>query len=374
MSSSPAIPPLVEPGPPLTRAQRQRYARHLLLPSVGEVGQRRLLAARVAVVGAGGLGSPALLYLAGAGVGHLTVIDDDDVDLTNLHRQVLHDADAVGSAKVDSAASRVRSLNPDVAVTPIRARLTDVSANELLAHHDVVIDGADNFDTRYIISDACAKLSVPHLWASVYRSQAQISGFWTGAPTPITLRDLFPSPQAHVHSCSDAAMLGPICGQVGSMLAGEAIKLICGIGRPVIGRLLLLDLLDSSQREIELRPSLQRTVTPGDAAPDLPGVATVSPAELVTELSSTNSPLVIDVREPAEWEMGMIDAALLLSLGDLEDGAAVPLDRPIVVTCKTGPRAERAAHLLAERGASVRVLAGGMLAWTREVDPSCISY
>lgn len=390
--------PLVEPGPELTRAQRHRYARHLLMPQIGEAGQRRLLNARVAVVGAGGLGSPALLYLAAAGVGHLTIIDDDDVDATNLQRQVVHDTSGLGSPKVDSAAFRIHALNPGIEVTTRRMRLDPGNADRLLAGHDLVLDGADNFDTRYTVADACERLGLVHVWASVFRTQAQLSAFrrpGTDGEPGIGLRDLFPAAPdaADVPSCADAGVLGSLCGQVGSMMATEAVKLVCGIGRPLFGRLVFIDALDTTQREIVLRPAASSAptqaspvpaagtaggataaspTTPPDADGDL---ALVQPEALAHVLAGGPRPLVLDVREPAEWEMGTIDGALLLSLGDLLDGAPVPLDRPVVVTCKTGPRALRAAAELRRRGAhEVAVLAGGMAAWTSRIDPSMIRY
>lgn len=367
------------------------------MPQLGELGQRRLLNARIAVVGAGGLGSPALLYLAAAGVGHLTVIDDDDVDATNLQRQVIHDTSGLGSPKVDSASFRVHALNPGVEVTTHRARLDAGNADRLLAGHHLVLDGADNFDTRYVVADACERLGVPHVWASVFRTQAQLTVFRRPAPDGegpgIGLRDLFPTPPdaADVPACADAGVLGPLCGQVGSMMAIEAIKLVCGIGRPLHGRLLFLDALAASQREIALRPAASNAPTPvgvpataGSHAAATPAaspadagddVALVEPAELARLLEDGPAPLVLDVREPAEWEMGTIDGALLVSLPDLLDGADVPLGRPVVVTCKTGPRAFRAAAELRGRGArAVSVLAGGMSAWTAEVDTSMVPY
>ena len=280
------------PGAPLTAAQRHRYARHLLIPDLGDAGQRRLLAARVLVMGAGGLGSPALLYLAAAGVGHLTIVDDDVVDLTNLQRQVIHDTAGVGTPKAGSAAARVRALNPDVEVGERPVRLTRDNAVDLLRGHDLVLDGTDNFPTRYVVNDACAELGLPLVWASVYRTQAQVSVFWKNPPgdaAGVDLRDLFPvlPDPATVPSCGDAGVLGALTGQVGSMMVTEAIKLICGIGRPLLGRVAFLDVLDGRQFEIPLAP---RTEEFADADPQdgaycaVPAVAGVSAGGMPTRV------------------------------------------------------------------------------------------
>lgn len=254
-------PPLVASGPELTDAQRQRYARHLLTPALGEEGQRRLLAARVAVLGTGGLGSPVLTYLTAAGIGQLTIIDDDDIELSNLNRQVLHDTASLGTPKVDSAARRLAGLNPDVELTVHRVRLTDDNADELLGGHHLVVDCADNFPTRYVIADACERLGIPHVWAALLHTQGQLSVFTRRRPdspdaeTGIGLRDVFPTPPpADQLPPGPVGIFGPLCGQVGSMAATEAIKLISGMGRPLIGRIAFVDVLAPSVREVVIRP------------------------------------------------------------------------------------------------------------------------
>lgn len=389
-----ALPALLDPGPPLTVEQRTRYARHLLLPMIGDLGQRRLLQARVAVVGAGGLGSPALLYLAAAGVGEITVIDDDAVDATNLQRQVIHDAMSVGLSKVDSAVDRVRSLNPDVTVVGRDVRLTAANAEEILAGHDLVLDGSDNFETRYAVDDACAALGLPLVWAAVYRTDAHLTTFWTEAPggAGVGLRDLFPEPPAPgtVPACGDAGVLGALVGQVGSMMANEVIKLVTGTGRPLLGRVLYLDSLLTTQREIPLVPSgrysegarAARAASTTPAPADAPAPAEhaqVTPRELAAELDQEASPFVLDVREAAELAFGIIDGAAHVPLGTLTDGdpdaLGVPRERDVVVVCKAGARAERAAgHLLDHGYRRVRVLTGGMSAWTLEIDPTMTPY
>lgn len=382
---APALPPLVEPGPPLTREETHRYARHLLIPAVGELGQRRLRAAHVAVMGAGGLGSPALLYLTAAGIGRITIIDDDVVDVTNLHRQVIHDDASVGTPKVDSAAAAVRALNPTVEVVTHGVRLVPGNAAELFAGADLVLDGTDNFETRYAVNDACAALGLPYVWASVYRTQAQVSVFWASPPggvPGVDLRDLFPHPPApgSVPSCGDAGVLGALTGQVGSMMAAEAIKLICGVGQPLLGRVAFLDLLDASVTHLPLRPSARRTEpaasAPVPAVSDAVGVAVVTPADLAAELAGERPPVVVDVREPAEWAFGVIDVSVRAPLqAFLDDVPVFDADAEVVLHCKTGPRAERAAAALVASGhRRVRLLEGGILAWGRDVDPTVTPY
>lgn len=383
-----SLPALVAPGPPLTTEQVTRYARHLLLPTVGAEGQRRLLAASVAVVGAGGLGSPALLYLAGAGVGRITVIDDDAVDATNLQRQVIHDAMSVGLSKVDSAVDRVRGLNPDVTVEGRQVRITKDNAEDLLRGHDLVLDGSDNFETRYAVDGACACLGLPLVWAAVYRTSAHLTTYWTAAPdgSGVGLRDLFPEPPppGSVPACGDAGVLGALVGQVGSMMAGEAIKLVTGQGRPLLGRVLYIDSLLTTQREIPLAPSRRysdeaRAARVLPEEPPSPAQEQMAPRELAAVLEAGGSPFVLDVREAAELDFGVIPGSTHIPLARLTDGdpatLGVPHDRDVVVVCKAGPRATLAAGTLAAHGYDgVRVLDGGMIAWTRDVDPSLTPY
>ena len=377
-----ALPPLSEPGPELGRDETHRYARHLLVPAIGEVGQRRLRNAHVAVLGAGGLGSPALLYLAAAGVGTLTIIDDDDVDVTNLQRQVIHPDSSVGQPKVDTAKAAVEALNPGVRVVTHRTRLTPDNAAELFAGADLVLDGTDNFETRYAVNDACAALGLPYVWASVYRTQAQVSVFWNAPPALFSgtdLRDLFPNPPAPgtVPSCGDAGVLGALTGQVGSMMAGEAIKLICVVGSPLLGRIAFVDLLDASVTAIPLRPRDRSadTTTP-EPEKEQPVFVLITPAELAAELDGPTPPTVLDVREPAEVAIAAIDGSVRIPLGEVLAAAPdLPRDADLVVHCKVQPRAEAAAASLQRAGFTrVRVLAGGILAWIEDVDPEQARY
>lgn len=375
------LPPLVEPGPELTSEQISRYSRHLLVPGMGLEAQRRLLAARVAVIGAGGLGSPILAYLAAAGVGHLTIIDDDVIDATNLQRQVVHRHADLGRSKVDSAAEYVRGLNPDVTVTTHATRITPANAEELLAGHHLVLDGADNFPTRYAVSDACAALGLPVVWAAVLRFDAQISAFVPGRESSVSLRDLFPVPPRpeDVPSCSEAGVLGALVGQVGSIMAGEAVKLLCGFGEPLVGRVLLVDALSQRTREIPLRPVGAVVEAPmHEPTRDLVPLLEVGATELRAELGRGPAPVLLDVREPAEHALGTVPGALTVPLGEVlsweELAGRLPED-PVVVYCKTGPRARRAAaHLVKIGHPQVRVMTGGMLAWIEHVDPSLPSY
>lgn len=368
--------PLVEPGPPLTAEQAETYSRHLLLPQLGEEAQRRLLAARVCVVGAGGLGSPVLLYLAAAGVGTLGVVDDDVVDRSNLQRQVLHGVADVGRAKLESAFERLRAIAPDVSLIGHRERLTAANAVEILDGYDLVIDGTDTFETRYAVADACAALGVPLVWGSVLGFDAQISVFWPQAAGGATLRDLFPTPPpaGSVPSCGEAGVLGALTGQVGSTMATEAVKLITGVGEPLIGRVLVLDALRQRWTEVPLRaraaPAAQAP-TPSPAAPAAspfarPEVPVIDAAELRALLEGDAPVTVLDVREPVEVAAGSIPGALHVPLARLLTEAgrtAVPREGTIVAYCKAGPRSERAAALLRADGRDAVSLAGGFPAW-----------
>lgn len=384
------VQPLVVPGPALTGGQVSRYSRHLLMPTIGEIGQRRLLAARVAVIGAGGLGSPALLYLAGAGIGRITVVDDDLVDETNLQRQVIHATADVGRPKVESALERVRALNPDVEVVGVAEHLDADNAAGILVEHDLVLDGSDNFDTRYAVADACDELGIPLVWAAVYRTEAHLTVFWPAAPEglPATgLRDLFPEPPAPgtVPACGDAGVVGPLVGQVGSMMVTEAIKMIVGVGVPLLGRVLFIDVLAATQREIPLAARETRARRPAGGPDTARSTATeptaghepttaplISPDELAARLHGADAPFVIDVREDHEVAEGTVPGAVHIPVATLtadpgtRDG--VPTGRDVVLVCRAGPRAQLAATALRAHGLErLLVLEGGMLAWPEPV-------
>lgn len=371
-----ALPPLVDPGAPLTEAELTRYSRHVLLAQVSEMGQRRLKAARVLVIGAGGLGAPSLQYLAAAGVGTVGIIDDDDVDETNLQRQVIHRTSDIGIPKVDSAHRAITELNPLVTVRTHRTRLTEANARQIFADYDLILDGADNFPTRYLVNDAAAELNIPLVWASVLGFDAQLSVFWARPPAGpgVTLRDLFPRPPAEgtVPSCSQAGVVGAMVGQVGSAMAAEAIKLIIGIGQVPLGQVLVLDQLRSTWTALPLRP--RRPGSRSSPAPDEPApveeTSSAAPADEQWAWTDTVLPghRLIDVRDADEVAAGAIPGADHIPLVRLltEPGRA-DLDprSPVLVYCQVGPRAERAAQELTSCGFSVTILRGGYEHWAR---------
>lgn len=374
--------PLVAVGPPLTPDDVERFSRHLLLAGFGEEAQRRVRNARVCVLGAGGLGSPAISYLVAAGVGTLGVVDDDVVALSNLQRQVLHRTEDVGTLKTLSAARAARALDPGVNVVLHDVRLTDANADEILRGYDLVLDGTDNFDTRYLVSDACARLGLPVVWASVLQMDAQVSVFWADAPDGrgVTLRDLFPEPPApgSVPSCSQAGVLGAMCGQVGSLMATEAIKLVAGIGDVLLGRVLVIDALRSRWTEVPLVAAhAPRADSPGSggavAAPaasiDLPGEITVCELRrrLEAREAGKDDVVVVDVRTAEEREIRTIPGSVHVPLDTLltADGRAlVPRDRDVVLFCAVGGRSAQALTLLRAAGwTRVAHLPGGMTVW-----------
>lgn len=366
------LPPLVAPVARLDEDEVERTSRQTLLPELGDVGQRRLAGARVLVVGAGGLGAPALLYLAAAGVGTLGIVDDDVVGLTDLHRQVIHAASGVGEPKVTSAANRLRELAPAVTVQPHRMRLTAQNAADLLSRYDLVVDGADNFPTRYLVSDTCAALGLPLVWGSVLRFDAQVAVFWSSPPAPapgVTLRDLFPSapPAGSVPSCAQAGVLGALCGMVGAMMATEALKLLTGVGQVLLGRVAVVDALTMRVHEIPLLPA-SAGVRSSDPAPPPPATVRAEPgltAEDFRGLRLSSPPTaLVDVREPSEHRAdGLPDSvnAPLSQLlqaaragddavaGILADAGIVPRTR-LVTYCSAGVRAARAARVLSGAG------------------------
>ncbi|MEZ0166017.1 ThiF family adenylyltransferase [Kineococcus sp. LSe6-4] len=349
---------LVEPGPELTAAQRDRWSRHLLLPEIGELGQRRLLNARVLVVGAGGLGSPALLYLAAAGVGTIGVVDDDVVETSNLQRQVLHGTADVGRAKVDSAADAVARLDPGITVVRHRERLTSASAARIVAGYDLVLDGSDTFETRYLVNDALVAAGRPWVWGAVLRFDGHVSVF---DPAGATYRDLFPTapPPGTVPGCGEAGVLGGVCAAVASVMVTEAVKLLTGAGRPLLGRVLVHDALAMTWRELPLRADPRR------AGPT--HLPTVTAADLLTRPGA----VVVDVREPDERARGAIPGSLALPLGELlADPGALPAG-PVVLHCARGSRsAEAVRAVLATGRTDVAHLEGGFAAWRAAGGPA----
>lgn len=375
--------------PELSPSELIRYSRHLILPGIGVEGQRRLKASRVLVVGAGGLGSPSAMYLAAAGVGTIGLVEFDTVDPSNLQRQIIHGSAAIGQPKLDSAVSRLRDINPHVEIQPFNVRLTSDNALEILGAFDIILDGSDNFPTRYLINDACVLLGKPYVYGSILQFDGQVSLF--SAREGPCYRCLFaePPPPGLVPSCAEGGVLGVLPGIVGSVQALEAIKWVLGIGETLTGRLLLLDALRMKTREISLRkdpacpacgtsPSITSLID-YDAfcgmAPHSQDLE-VSPAELKRELTGGLAPLLLDVREGYEWEIGHIEGARHMPLGDLARrlGELDPHGR-IVTYCHHGMRSLQAAEILLSSGFSnVRSLEGGIDAWAQEVDPAMPRY
>ncbi|MDF2507509.1 MAG: hypothetical protein K0Q52_1368 [Microbacterium sp.] len=360
------LPPLVEPVAALSAAEAGRTARHLVLADLGELGQRRLRAAHVAVVGAGGLGSPVVLALAAAGVGTLTVIDDDVVELSNLQRQVLHRLADVDAPKVDSAVRVAADLAPETTVVPVRERLAADNAELLLSGADLVIDGSDSFETRTLVAAACERLGVPLVWGVVQEFAAQVTVFWSAPPAgvaPVVLSDLYPPDRVgELPSCATVGVLGALCLQVGSVLAMEAIKLIAGIGEPLFGRVLLIDALRGRMSEVPLRGRVHASgvVTSAPAPAAVPHVAVDA---FDDELAA--GAIVLDVRESDEVAAGVIPGSRHAPLAEvLGRPEAFAADGRVVVVCQRGLRAVRAAAALRSAGADAVVLTGGMDAWS----------
>lgn len=365
------LPPLVDPVPALTDTERARTARHLALSGLGEVGQRRLAAAHVAVVGAGGLGSPAILALVAAGVGTLTVIDDDVVEHANLQRQVLHRLADVGAAKVASAVRVAGDLAPETVVRPVRDRLTPANAVSLFHDAHLVIDGSDTFETRAAVAAACEELGIPLVWGVVQEFHAQVTVFWSAPPAgaaPVRLSDLHrPDEVGEPPSCSAVGVLGALCLQVGGLLATEAVKLLTGIGEPLLGRVAVIDALAGTQREVPLRAAPAASMAVADTTPAARPAAPeeipqVTAAEMLTAQEAGAT--LLDVRDPFETATGIVGGSLVIPLADfLADPGQID-EGPVVVICAHGIRALRAAEVLQARGVVASVLAGGLAAWT----------
>ena len=392
--------------PELTHAEILRYSRHLTLPDVGLEGQRKLKASRVLLVGAGGLGSPLALYLAAAGVGTLGIVDFDRVDETNLHRQVLHGQSDIGRPKLDSARDRLAEINPHVKVEPHPVRLTSQNALEIVREYDVVVDGTDNFPTRYLVNDACVLTGRPNVYGSIFRFDGQVSVFGVeGGPC---YRCLFrePPPPGLVPSCAEGGVLGVLPGIIGSLQALETIKLLLGIGEPLVGRLVLFDGLTMRWRELRIRrnpecpvcgdsptvrelidyeafcglpPADRETDAPGEPAADpAPGADEIGAAQLAERLRRGEPITLIDVREPHEWDIANLGefGARLIPLGQLPDAyGELDRDAEIVVYCRSGARGRRALEQLRAAGfRRILNLRGGILGWADEVDPSMPKY
>ena len=376
----------------LSRDELLRYSRHLILPDVALDGQERIKAARVLLIGAGGLGSPAALYLAAAGVGTLGLVDFDVVDVTNLQRQILHGTSNVGRPKLDSARERIADVNPHVRVETYETRLTSANALEIMSTYDIVVDGTDNFATRYLTNDACVMLGKPNVYGSIFRFEGQASVFAT-AEGPC-YRCLFPSPPPPdlVPSCAEGGVLGVLPGLVGTIQATEALKLILGTGETLAGRLLLIDAMTMRFHTVQLSrdPTCPacgtREITslidydeycgvPGMPVPHADQLDDITPKQLAEMLATRDDFTLLDVREPYEWRIARIEGAQLVPLGQLPAAmSSLDQSREIVVYCRSGKRSADAARQLRAAGFRALNLAGGILRWSEDVDPSVPQY
>ncbi len=382
--------------PELTKDDLARYSRHLILPEVGEEGQRKLKAARVLCIGAGGLGSPLALYLAAAGVGTLGLVDFDVVDASNLQRQIIHSTADIGRKKLDSAEEKLRALNPDMKIVKHDTMLSSANALDILKDYDVIADGTDNFPTRYLVNDACVLLGKPNAYGSIFRFEGQASVF--AAQNGPCYRCLYPEPPPPglVPSCAEGGVLGILPGLIGVIQATETIKLILGKGEPLVGRLLLVDALNMRFREFKLRrnpecpvcgdhPTVTKLIDYEQFCGIAPaakeetalknGIPQMSVKELKQRMDAGDDLLILDVREPFEYQIANIGGKLIPQAEVPRRLAEIDPNREIVVQCKSGGRSQRIAEFLKKSGyENVANLAGGILAWSDQIDPSVRKY
>ncbi|MDQ3153667.1 MAG: adenylyltransferase/sulfurtransferase MoeZ [Actinomycetota bacterium] len=389
-----SLPPLVEPAAELTKEEVERYSRHLIIPDVGVIGQKRLKNAKVLVIGAGGLGSPALMYLAAAGVGTLGIVEFDEVDASNLQRQIIHGTSDVGRPKGESARDSIKEINPLVEVRLHNLRLDSSNALDVFGDYDLILDGTDNFATRYLVNDTAVLLGKPYVWGSIFRFEGQASVFWEDAPNGegLNYRDLYPEPPpaGMVPSCAEGGVLGVLCASIGSIMVNEAIKLIVGIGDPLLGRLMVYDALEMSYRTIKVRKDPEtKPITElidyevfcgavTDDAQQAAAGSTITAVELKGMIDSGKDFALIDVREPGEYEIVRIPGATLIPKDRILSGEALaelPQDKPLVLHCKSGARSAEALAALHKAGFRDAVhVGGGVLAWAKQVDPSLPTY
>ena len=388
------LPPLVEPAAELTVDEVRRYSRHIIIPEVGMDGQKRLKNARVLCVGAGGLGSPALMYLAAAGVGTLGIVEFDEVDESNLQRQIIHRQSDIGRPKAESARDTVNEINPYVNVVVHNERLDNSNVLEIFAQYDLIVDGTDNFATRYMVNDAAVLLHKPYVWGSIYRFEGQASVFWEDHGPQY--RDLYPEPPppGMVPSCAEGGVLGVLCASIGSIMGTEAIKLITGMGETLLGRLMIYDALEMSYRTVKIRkdPNGEPITelidydyfcgTVSEEATEAVKDSTISVKQLkdmldARERGETDFEL-IDVRERNEWDIVHIDGATLIPKGEFLNGnalAGLPTDKPIVLHCKVGGRSAEVLAVVKGAGFADAVhVGGGVVAWVSQIEPDKPSY
>jgi adenylyltransferase/sulfurtransferase len=385
------VPAIAGGSSALSVEEKQRYHRHMIMPEVGPEGQEKLKRSKVLCIGAGGLGSPLALYLAAAGVGKLGLVDFDVVDHSNLQRQILHDTPSVGTSKLQSAKKRLNALNPNVEIILHEERLTSANALSLFAQYDVIADGTDNFPTRYLVNDACVLTGKPNAYGSIFRFEGQASVF--GAKDGPCYRCLYPEPPPPglVPSCAEGGVLGVLPGVIGTIQAVETIKLILGIGKPLVGRLMLFDALNMEWRSLKLKKNAScpvcgpnatiktlidyeafcglKTPQPAAAMPE------ISVEELKKKLDRKENFALIDVREPHEYDIAKIAGSTLIPLGSLPERLGqLPKNKPLVVHCKMGGRSAKAVKLLREKGFDATNVAGGINAWAERIDPSVPTY
>jgi molybdopterin/thiamine biosynthesis adenylyltransferase/rhodanese-related sulfurtransferase len=386
-------PPLVDPAEDLSNDEIRRYSRHLIIPDIAMDGQKRLKNAKVLCIGAGGLGSPVAMYLAAAGVGTLGMVDYDVVDETNLQRQIMHGQSDIGKKKLDSAEESIKEINPLVKVVKHETFVTSENALDLFRDYDLIIDGSDNFPTRYLVNDACVLLGKPYVWGSIYRFDGQLSVFW--AEYGPCYRCLFPEPPppGMVPSCAEGGVLGMLCGTVGSLQTTEAVKLITGVGDPMIGRMLIYDAIELKFRELKVRkdpecPVCGKNPTVTElidyeafcgVTPDVAEFASqlsLTPKELDDLLKNGEEVTLIDVREPHEWEIVRMDEAKLIPVGEVIDRVSeIPQQGTVVVYCKVGARSAEVLRWLHSVGLThTKHLAGGIDAWAKQIDTSLPRY
>ena len=395
-----SLPPLVDANVELSIDEVRRYSRHLIIPDVGMAGQKRLKNAKVLCVGAGGLGSPSLMYLAAAGVGTLGIVEFDVVDESNLQRQIIHGQSDIGRSKAQSARDSVKEINPLVNVNLHEERLDSSNVMELFAQYDLIVDGTDNFATRYLVNDACVLLKKPYVWGSIYRFDGQASVFWSEHGPCYRCLYPEPPPPGMVPSCAEGGVLGVLCASIGSIQVTEAIKLITGIGETLLGKLMIYDALEMTYRKVKIRkdpncaicgdhPTVTELIdyeafcgSISDEAAEAAMDSTISVKDLKGMLDARDRGeadfVLIDVREPGEFEIVSIPGAILIPKGQFLDGSALadlPTDKQIVLHCKLGGRSAECLAVVKGAGFSDAVhVGGGVLAWVTQIEPDKPSY